>query len=79
MVPSSFLRQTPAPLHISTARAKPPSRPNRKRVCRAYLVAPAVPQVRGHGRRVHDLAGVHDPLGSNAAFSSRNADNGWAK
>ena len=32
MVPSSFFLQTAAPLHISTARSNPPSRPNRKNV-----------------------------------------------
>ena len=60
MVPSSFLRHSPMPLHISTARAKPPW-PLKSNVVRGShgLVVRADLQRLGHRRRVDDLAGVH--------------------
>ena len=38
MVPSSFLRQTPTPLHISTAAAKPPCAEKSSRVLGSHVL-----------------------------------------
>ena len=60
MVPSSFLRHSPMPLHISTARAKPPCAAKSRVVRGSHgLYCGLIFERLGHRRRVDDLAGVH--------------------
>ena len=60
MVPAFSLRQTAAPLHISTARANPPSALKSRYVFGSIrAISGTEAQVFGHRRRVDLLAGVH--------------------
>ena len=71
MVPAVSLRQTPVPLHISMARAKPPSALKSR-----YVLAPAretrpVAQILGHRRGIDVLPGFIRPSGSQMRLNSR--------
>src|SRR5262249_22583948 len=74
MVPSSFIRQTPIPLHISTAAAKPPWPEKSRSVSGSHVRYPAPyrsDSVIGGASTM--LPGLSRPLGSKARLTWRKA------